>query len=208
MARGMVVNEAITSQAATDEYRRGFAGALGCAHCGGDGTDGDPIVWRCSKCGARLCKDCLSTQLDCYDTGRKCLGCDDPLPDSDGNAPTDWAFLGYGVEKKGGRWIWDEQAQKLVRAEDYVPPQMARNADIMVDRFMEGQTTADGVDISSRAKRRAYMQAHGVADYDDFKEVRAKARAEKEARRRGEFKPDPQLRETIGRALYREKKIL
>jgi len=107
-----------------------------------------------------------------------------------------------------GRWIWDEAAQKLVRAEDYVPPSMARDAAIMVDRFMEGQSTPDGADISSRTKRKAYMAAHGVADYDDFKNVRAKAAAEKEAKRRGEFKPDKQLRETIGRALYREKKIL
>jgi hypothetical protein len=116
----------------------------------------------------------------------------------------------FGERKPGqrGRWIYDEAAVRLVRAEDYASPAEARSAPIMVDRFMEGQRTADGVDISSRAKRKAYMEAHGVADYQDYAGVRAKAAAEKAAKARGEFKPDKTLRETIGRALYREKKIL
>lgn len=107
-----------------------------------------------------------------------------------------------------GRFIYDPRVGKCVPAEEYVPPEEARSAPIMCDRFMEGQTTADGIDIGSRAKRRAYMAAHGVADYDDYKGVRAKKAAEREAKRRGEFKPDKQLRETIGRALYKQKIIL
>lgn len=107
-----------------------------------------------------------------------------------------------------GRFIYDARLGKCVPADEYEPPSEARAAPIMVDRFMEGQRATDGTDIGSRQKRKAYMTAHGVADYDDFKNVRAKAQAEKEAKRRGEFKPDKQLRETIGRALYKQKVIL
>ncbi len=44
----------------------------------------------------------------------------------------------------------------------------AINAPILVDRFMEGAQTADGVDIGSRLKRREYMKATGSADASDF----------------------------------------
>ncbi len=51
-----------------------------------------------------------------------------------------------------------------------------RNATgIMVDRFMEGDRAQDGTDIGSRAKRRAYMQANGLADTSDFNEHWRKA---------------------------------
>lgn len=41
---------------------------------------------------------------------------------------------------------------------------------LYTDRFMEGHHTVDGVDIGSRAKRRDYMRANGLADYSDFTE--------------------------------------
>lgn len=44
----------------------------------------------------------------------------------------------------------------------------ARSAPIMVDRFMEGARTQDGIDIGSRTKRRDYMKATGSADTSDF----------------------------------------
>lgn len=44
----------------------------------------------------------------------------------------------------------------------------AINAPILVDRFMEGASTQDGVDIGSRAKRREYLKATGSADASDF----------------------------------------
>lgn len=67
-----------------------------------------------------------------------------------------------------GKWIWDEAQQKLVPADEYVPPQQAKNAAIMVDRFMEGSVAQDGTDISSRRKRREYMQREGVTDVSDY----------------------------------------
>lgn len=47
-------------------------------------------------------------------------------------------------------------------------PEEARSAPIMVDRFMEGAVTQDGVDIGSRRKRRDYMKATNSADASDF----------------------------------------
>lgn len=44
----------------------------------------------------------------------------------------------------------------------------ARNAPIMVDRFMEGAVSTEGVDIGSRRKRKDYMRATGATDKSDF----------------------------------------
>ncbi|WFG54186.1 hypothetical protein Mx9_p79 [Myxococcus phage Mx9] len=46
---------------------------------------------------------------------------------------------------------------------------------VYTDRYMEGDRATDGTDIGSRTKRRAYMQANGLADADDFKGVWDKA---------------------------------
>ena len=100
-----------------------------------------------------------------------------------------------------GRWIWDEAQQKLVRIEDYVPPDEARNAPIMVDRFYEGTKTVDGVDIGSRRKHRQYMKDRGLAPMDDFSDshfdrmAAEKKRADKKHRR-----------ETLERAFYKLQK--
>lgn len=116
----------------------------------------------------------------------------------------------FGERKPGqrGRWVWDERAGRLVRAEDYVPPESKHGAGIMVDRFMEGDRAPDGTDIGSRQKRKRWMAEAGVADYGDYAGARAKKRAEVDARRRGELKPDKELRDTIGRQLYKHKVIL
>jgi hypothetical protein len=132
MARGMVVNESIQSQAATDEFRE--------AH---DRIWGDKPVQR-------------------------------------------------------GRWIWDEQAQRLVRAEDYVPPSLAVDAPVMVDRFYENTRATDGTDIGSRRKHRQYMKDRGLAPADDFSPgYYAKLNAEKKRDQ------DRNRRETLARALYK-----
>lgn len=44
----------------------------------------------------------------------------------------------------------------------------ARNAPIMVDRFMEGAVSTEGVDIGSRRKREDYKRATGATDASDF----------------------------------------
>lgn len=110
-----------------------------------------------------------------------------------------------------GSWVQDPETGELVSADDYAPAE-ANGARIMVDRFMEGDVAPDGTDIGSRQKRKAWMQATGCADYGDFKgarEKRRKALAERaEALRTGKFKPDKDLRNLIGRELYKQKVIL
>lgn len=57
----------------------------------------------------------------------------------------------------------------LVDASSAPPlPEEARSAPIMVDRFMEGAVSTEGVDIGSRQKRRDYMRATGATDASDY----------------------------------------
>jgi hypothetical protein len=86
--------------------------------------------------------------------------------------------------RERGTFIYDKRLGKCVPIEEYTPdePDLARNAPIMVDRFMEGASTQDGVDIGSRRKRKDYMRATGSADASDTSPAYfAKIRAEKEA---------------------------
>lgn len=73
----------------------------------------------------------------------------------------------------------------------------AVNAPIMVDRFMEGAVSTEGIDIGSRAKRREYMRATGVADKSDYGKGwndRVRASREREVQKL--------TRETVARAAY------
>jgi len=115
----------------------------------------------------------------------------------------------FGERKaQRGRWVYDVQRKGLVPADEYVPPARAVDGPIMSGRCHENQVAPDGTDISTRAKRKAWMRATGNADYSDYANIRAKAKAEREAKARGEFKPDKQLRDLIGRELYKQKVIL
>lgn len=71
---------------------------------------------------------------------------------------------------------------------------------VYTDRYLEGAVATDGTDIGSRQKRRAYMQAHGLADADDYKGVWAKA-AEQRAAFYGGRHDTEARREAIARAL-------
>jgi hypothetical protein len=83
---------------------------------------------------------------------------------------------------------------------DYEDPTAQRLAPV-TDLYMDGARATDGTDIGSRAKRRAYMRAHNVADASDYTQTWAKKRAEREAQATG--KHDTQARrEALGRALY------
>jgi len=96
-----------------------------------------------------------------------------------------------------GRWIWDARAGRLVDADSYVPPEEAKSAPIMMDRFYEGVRATDGTDIGSRRKHRAYMKAHGLATMDDFGPgyfTRVKREREVAAKR--------ERREVIARKMY------
>lgn len=54
------------------------------------------------------------------------------------------------------------------------------------DRHYENLTTTDGVDISSRAKQRAYMKSHGLTTFDDFKGEFERRQTERDLYRSGE----------------------
>ncbi len=107
-----------------------------------------------------------------------------------------------------GRWVYDAARGRFVPADEYVPPARAATAPILTGRCHEGQVAPDGTPINTRRKRAAWARESGCADYDDFKGAREKRKKELEARARGELKPDPQLREFIGRELYKRKIIL
>ena len=110
--------------------------------------------------------------------------------------------------EKGGRWIWDMRLGRLVRADEYQPEPVALNAPILTDRNHDGQRAPDGTPIDTRRKRRDWMKARDVVDYADGESLRQKRNAEQAAKARGEHKPDKQLREIIGRELYKQKVIL
>ena len=72
---------------------------------------------------------------------------------------------------------------------------------VFTDRYMEGDRAPDGTPIDNRQRRKAWMQATGSADFNDFTETRAKAAKAREAvyTTGGDHK---ERREQIGRALY------
>lgn len=76
---------------------------------------------------------------------------------------------------------------------------------VYTDRYMEGLRGTDGTDIGSRSKRRAYMQARGLADASDYTETWAKAEKQRAAFYQGEH--DTQARrESIARAIERHRR--
>ena len=73
----------------------------------------------------------------------------------------------------------------------------ARNAPIMVDRFMEGSVSTEGIDIGSRTKRKDYMRVMGVTDKSDYKpDWGERVRAEQERA------VSKSTRETVARIAY------
>lgn len=59
---------------------------------------------------------------------------------------------------------------------------------IVGDSHHDGvRSPIDGADISSKTKRRQYMKDKGLADYDDYQGVWAKAEKRREAVRTGHF---------------------
>lgn len=108
----------------------------------------------------------------------------------------------FGKRKvERGRFVWDERQQKLVRADQHVPPERALDAPVLVDRFYEGARATDGTDIGSRRRHREYMRVHGLAHESDFRECGAKAREERARFARGEQSDKPYI-EAVERSIY------
>lgn len=92
------------------------------------------------------------------------------------------------------RWLYTSGGTPLPEPVEVTPdfqatPERSGNA-FMVDRFMEGAVTTDGVDIGSRSRRREYMKAHGVTDSSDYSGHLAKAAERRAAIFRGEDSTD------------------
>lgn len=79
----------------------------------------------------------------------------------------------------------------------------AERAPLFTDRFMEGHTTVDGVDIGSRNKRREYMNSRGLVETADCKGVWEKAAREREQLAKGN---PGAVREALARAYYQHRK--
>lgn len=108
----------------------------------------------------------------------------------------------FGADRtpQRGHWVWDEVAQKLVRAEEY-----RRGSDpkvqISVDRHYENLNLVDGTVINSRRQHKAYMERKGLTLASDFKGVWEKQKKDREAARTGDFDRKAR-REALGRAAY------
>lgn len=101
------------------------------------------------------------------------------------------------------RWIYTHGGQPLPEpievSEDWSDaPRQPLRVDIS---YMDGLATTDGVDISSKRKRREYMRSAGVTDMSDFSESWSKAAKERESYAKGE-QVRKSMREAIGRAEY------
>lgn len=75
----------------------------------------------------------------------------------------------FGKDRKPtrGRFVWSEEAKAMVEVGsewDDAP----RRAGFSEEEVYGKLQTTDGVDISSRKKRREYMRANGVTDSSDF----------------------------------------
>lgn len=104
-----------------------------------------------------------------------------------------------------GRWVWDKQQNKLVRAEEYVPEHVDSRVPVLTDRHHENTVAPDGTDIGSRAKRREYMKRTGYAEADDFKGVWNKANERRKEEARPDFVDHQRVREIenqVGRRAY------
>lgn len=104
-------------------------------------------------------------------------------------------------DSKGGRWKWSKELSKLIEVggpEDVGEEDLARNAPIMCDRFMEGKKAPDGTDISNRTRYREYKKRAGVTDASDYgDDYGDRVRAARER------KADKALTESLERSFYK-----
>ena len=90
----------------------------------------------------------------------------------------------FGKDKRPVRGRWVYRDGRLVDLNDPEPEQ-AKDAPIMVDRWMEGtKSPIDGADIGSRRKLNQYMKDRGLAIADDFKDTWAAKERERERKTR------------------------
>lgn len=103
-------------------------------------------------------------------------------------------------EKCGGQ---DSKAIVDAATVEYVEERDVR-VPVVTDRYMEGVRALDGVDIGSRRKRRDYMRARDLVDFDDLKGVNERAAKERAERLAGTHEGDKrERREALERAWHK-----
>lgn len=110
----------------------------------------------------------------------------------------------FGPDRKPirGRWRYDATQGKCVDI-DAEWSDAEKRALTATEELVYGKTQgADGSDISSRSKHRAYMKQNGLALAGDFTEHWKKAEKERERVLSGQA-DSKATKETIGRELYR-----
>lgn len=86
--------------------------------------------------------------------------------------------------------------------DDYQPVPMASHNALAGDRHYDGLRATDGTPIDSRSKHREYMQRHGLATADDFRQSWAQAE-----KRRTDYRTTGRggavTRDDVGRAIHK-----
>jgi hypothetical protein len=85
---------------------------------------------------------------------------------------------------------------------DYQAQAERSGSNLMVDRWLEGSRTTDGVDIGSRRKLNDYMKAAGVAHASDYTQHWERAEQTRQEYRAGRVAPSRDFVEQIGRTAY------
>jgi hypothetical protein len=105
------------------------------------------------------------------------------------------------------RWNPDTQALESLSAEW---SDAERRAPTTTEALVYGDAgrAQDGTPLDSRTKHREYLHRNGLAMADDYRDTWAKAKAEREAfyQGRGNAQDTRELRDTVGKALYQQKR--
>lgn len=114
-------------------------------------------------------------------------------------------IFGERQKNHGKRWVYTQNGRPLPEpievTQDYEPPADA-TVPLVTDRYLEGERTPDGVDISSRRKRDEYMRREGVTHANDYRQQLAKAKEKRAEFFRGNTGQTDEIAETVGRKAY------
>lgn len=103
------------------------------------------------------------------------------------------------------RYRFDEASQSMVEVSSvYMGEGYSAGGRVSEGEIYDGARTLDGVDISSRKKRREYMKATNTTDPSDYKRHWVDTKEKIEAYRAGAR--DKDRREALGRAAYEVEK--
>ena len=116
----------------------------------------------------------------------------------------------FGERRPGqrGRWIWDAEVGRLVRAEDYRAPPVKCGTGIIADRIHEGTTFDDGErvrDLGSRRKRREFLRETGLVETSDCSKLWLESQAR--ARESAAERRIDQSADAAARKLYHQGKM-